>query len=137
MIMASFSTNNIGGLVFLQGILFGLSGSLIYLVRFLYTSLTGCLVEAKIQTAYTAPSHWFKKKRGLCTGIASCGGGLGGAAFAIVSPLDLQLLPYPPMFKILITQLSQRLLQEWGMAWSYRFFGLLLFVLGVVCPRYF
>jgi hypothetical protein len=33
MIMASFSTNNIGGLVFLQGILFGLSGSLIYLVH--------------------------------------------------------------------------------------------------------
>ena len=33
MLMASFSTNNIGGLVFLQGILFGLSGSLIYLVR--------------------------------------------------------------------------------------------------------
>jgi hypothetical protein len=32
MVMASFSTNNIGGLVFLQGILFGLSGSLIYLV---------------------------------------------------------------------------------------------------------
>jgi hypothetical protein len=31
-----------------------------------------------------------------------------------------------------MTQLSQRLLQEWGMAWSYRFFGLLLFVLGVV-----
>jgi hypothetical protein len=35
MIMASFSTNNIGGLVFLQGILFGLSGSLIYLVLLL------------------------------------------------------------------------------------------------------
>lgn len=35
MFMASFSTNNVGGLVFLQGILFGLSGSLIYLVRFL------------------------------------------------------------------------------------------------------
>jgi len=32
MLIASFSTNNIGGLVFLQGILFGLSGSLIYLV---------------------------------------------------------------------------------------------------------
>ena len=47
--------------------------------------LTGHCLGADIQTAYTAPSHWFKKKRGLCTGIASCGGGLGGAAFALVS----------------------------------------------------
>jgi len=31
-----------------------------------------------------------------------------------------------------MVQLSQRLLQDWGMAWSYRFFGLLLLVLGVV-----
>lgn len=37
------------------------------------------------QTAFTAPSHWFIRWRGLSTGIASCGGGLGGAAFAIVS----------------------------------------------------
>jgi nitrate/nitrite transporter NarK len=88
MLMASFSTNNIGGLVFLQGILFGLSGSLIYLVPF----FNRVSFVADIQTAYTAPSHWFKKKRGLCTGIASCGGGLGGAAFAIVSPLHLQTL---------------------------------------------
>lgn len=37
------------------------------------------------QTAYTAPSQWFDKKRGLCTGIASCGAGLGGAVYSVVS----------------------------------------------------
>jgi hypothetical protein len=39
MILASFSTGNIGGLVFLQGIMFGTSGSLIYLVSPIFSLL--------------------------------------------------------------------------------------------------
>jgi hypothetical protein len=43
--------------------------------------------DANDQTSYTAPSQWFDKKRGLCTGIASCGAGLGGAVYSIVCNL--------------------------------------------------
>jgi hypothetical protein len=37
------------------------------------------------QPAYTIPSQYFDKKRGLATGIASSGGALGGAFWSLVS----------------------------------------------------
>jgi hypothetical protein len=45
-----------------------------------------------IQTAYTIPSQYFLKRRGLSTGLASCGAGIGGAAVALVS--RAAVIPY-------------------------------------------
>jgi len=80
LVLAGFSLDNLIGMIFLQGFAFGSSISLVYLVRSPPTSEP----IADGQTAYTIPSQWFMKKRGLSTGIASAGGGIGGAIWSIV-----------------------------------------------------
>jgi hypothetical protein len=65
MVMASFSTNNIGGLVFLQGILFGLSGSLIYLVRFLTPLLPGVWLKLRLRRLTLHPVTGLRRKEGF------------------------------------------------------------------------
>ncbi|GFZ49201.1 hypothetical protein JCM24511_06951 [Saitozyma sp. JCM 24511] len=90
---AGFCTHNLGALVVLLGVVFGFSGSLVYL------------------TAYTIPSQFFMKKRGLSTGIASCGAGLGGAVWSL---------------------LMQKLITLWGLPWTLRFMALSVLLLGLV-----
>ena len=123
LVMCSFSLHNIGGLMFLHGITFGFGGALVYL------------------TSYTAPSQWFDKKRGLCTGIASCGAGLGGAVYSVVrrrAP-DGQWANFMEEDRgardegwKLIVQVTERLMALWGPAWTYRFFGLVTIAIGAV-----
>ncbi|KAG0253340.1 hypothetical protein DFQ27_007482 [Actinomortierella ambigua] len=54
-----------------QGALYGIGGSLAFL------------------TSITIPSQWFKRRRGLATGIAASGGGAGGL---VLSPVIVALL---------------------------------------------
>jgi len=65
MLMASFSTNNIGGLVFLQGILFGLSGSLIYLVRLSTPLLPDVWLKLRYRRHTLLPVTGSRRKEGF------------------------------------------------------------------------
>ncbi|KAG0319331.1 hypothetical protein BGZ99_005151 [Dissophora globulifera] len=69
LIAASFSTK-VWHLYICQGILYGLGGSLAF-----FPSLS-------------LPSQWFKRRRGLATGIAVAGGGFGGL---VISPVTTVL----------------------------------------------
>ncbi|CAO3563658.1 unnamed protein product [Mortierella alpina] len=59
LVLASFSTQ-LWHLYLSQGVLFGAGASLVYF------------------SAIAAPTHWFKRRRGLAMGIAASGSGLGG-----------------------------------------------------------
>ena len=82
--LSGFATKSVGGMVFLQGFVFGLSGAVVFLVSRDSPGVRWRLAHSA-QTAYTLPTQWFMKKRGLTAGITSCGGGVGGAVWAIVS----------------------------------------------------
>lgn len=56
----------------------------IYLVHFLYGVLTGIGFGLIYMPAVIAVGFYFEKWRGLATGIAACGTGLGGVALPIV-----------------------------------------------------
>ncbi|GHJ86260.1 hypothetical protein NliqN6_2662 [Naganishia liquefaciens] len=90
--LSGFATKSVGGMIFLQGFVFGLSGAVVFL------------------TAYTLPTQWFMKKRGLTAGITSCGGGVGGAVWAIA---------------------IEKMIEAWGLPWTYRFVGLMTLILCV------
>lgn len=84
LVLASFSTE-FWHLLITQGFLFGLGISIAYF------------------PALSIIAHWFEKKRGLATGIAVSGSGIGGLAMA-------------PLTRVMITNL--------GWAWSLRISGL-------------
>ncbi|KAG0057405.1 hypothetical protein BGZ83_010864 [Gryganskiella cystojenkinii] len=84
LILASFSTA-LWHYYFSQGILFGIGASLTYF------------------SAVAAPTHWFKRKRGLAMGIAASGSGLGG---------------------FFLAPLSQYLVDQLGLHWTLRILGL-------------
>ncbi|KAJ9107351.1 hypothetical protein QFC21_000801 [Naganishia friedmannii] len=90
--LSGFATHSVGGLIFLQGFVFAISGAVVFL------------------TAYTLPTQYFMKKRGLTAGITSCGGGVGGAVWSIA---------------------IEKMIASWGLPWSFRFVGLSVLVLGV------
>ncbi|KAI8873070.1 MFS general substrate transporter [Ramicandelaber brevisporus] len=91
MIIASFATaNSIWLLLVAQGVVVGLGA--------------GCCVTSSV----SIPSQWFDKRRGLATGIAFTGSGLGGVVFAPV---------------------TQRLLDSVGVGWAMRILGIICFVL--------
>jgi hypothetical protein len=79
LLVSSFLTRSVVGLVLVHGIVFGSACALGFIV-----SQAG-RDHADQQTAYTIPSQYFLKRRGLSTGMASCGAGIGGAAMALVS----------------------------------------------------
>ncbi|KAH8085933.1 major facilitator superfamily domain-containing protein [Filobasidium floriforme] len=70
--LSGFATDSLGGLIFLQGVCYGISSGMLYL------------------PAYTIPSQYFDKKRGLATGIASSGGALGGAFWSLPAAYTLR-----------------------------------------------
>ncbi|KAK3177593.1 hypothetical protein K4F52_009644 [Lecanicillium sp. MT-2017a] len=77
-ILSSFTTDNLGGLFFTAGIMFGLGASLSF-----------CVIAA-------IPSQYFNKKRGLANGLIFAGGGLGGTAITfgldpLIQKLGLQM----------------------------------------------
>ncbi|KAJ7143953.1 MFS general substrate transporter, partial [Mycena epipterygia] len=62
-------------------------------------------------TAGTVITHWWKKKRGLAFGVASCGGSLGGVFFPII---------------------LRQVLPKVGFTWTLRIMGfILIFTLGM------
>ncbi|KAJ9125077.1 hypothetical protein QFC22_000030 [Naganishia vaughanmartiniae] len=85
-LLASFSTESLGGLIFLQGIIAGIACGTLFMA------------------VYPLPAQWFMRKRGIATGITSCGGGIGGAAWSLI---------------------IQKLIDKFGLPWAYRFMGAL------------
>ncbi|KAI5454814.1 hypothetical protein NCC49_003696 [Naganishia albida] len=91
-LLASFSTESLGGLIFLQGIVAGIACAILFM----------CV--------YPLPGQWFLRKRGIATGITSCGGGIGGAVWSII---------------------IQKLIDRFGLTWAYRFMALSFMVFGI------
>ncbi|GHJ89148.1 hypothetical protein NliqN6_5550 [Naganishia liquefaciens] len=91
-LLASFCTHSLGGLIFLQGIVAGIACAILFMV------------------VYPLPAQWFLRKRGIATGITSCGGGIGGAAWSLI---------------------IQKLIDRFGLPWAYRFMALSLMVFGI------
>ncbi|KAJ3215111.1 hypothetical protein HDU67_000815 [Dinochytrium kinnereticum] len=88
LILGSFCTQ-IWQLFITQGLLTGIGSSLAYF------------------PAVSAPSQWFLKKRGLATGIAVSGSGIGG---------------------LVLTLATQRMLESLGFAWTLRVTGIFAIV---------
>ncbi|KAI8610879.1 major facilitator superfamily domain-containing protein [Chytriomyces sp. MP71] len=88
LILASYATKT-WHLMVTQGFLFGLGSSLAYF------------------PAVSVPSQWFAKKRGIATGIAVSGSGIGG---------------------LLMSQIIQKLIPTIGVQWTLRASGILTFV---------
>lgn len=54
------------------------------------------------QCVYPLPTQFFMRKRGLASGITSCGGGIGGAVWSIA---------------------VQKMISGVGLEWTYRILG--------------
>ncbi|KAJ9127745.1 hypothetical protein QFC24_000028 [Naganishia onofrii] len=91
-LLASFSTESLGGLIFLQGVVAGIACGTLFMA------------------VYPLPSQYFMRKRGIATGITSCGGGVGGAAWSLI---------------------IQKLIDKFGLPWAYRFMALSFLVFGI------
>ncbi|KAF7553717.1 hypothetical protein G7Z17_g3466 [Cylindrodendrum hubeiense] len=81
--LASWTTEHIGALFILHGIVFGIGGGL---------SIFACS---------TAPLRWFKKYRGLAMGVVFGGGSLGSAVMSIATNLLVRKLDVAWTFRIL------------------------------------
>ncbi|KAJ9123358.1 hypothetical protein QFC22_001557 [Naganishia vaughanmartiniae] len=101
LILSGFATHSVGGLIFLQGFVFAISGAVVFL---------RVSPVSRFKTAYTLPTQYFMKKRGLTAGITSCGGGVGGAVWSIA---------------------IEKMIASWGLPWTFRFVGLCVLILGV------
>ncbi|KAJ5432267.1 uncharacterized protein N7458_011423 [Penicillium daleae] len=90
--LASWVTGNLAGLFICHSVLFGVGGGL------------------TIMPCSTAPLRWFRKYRGLATGVVFGGGSLGAAALSVAANL---------------------LVSEVGVPWTLRIFGLLAWAVCV------
>ncbi|KAI8610878.1 major facilitator superfamily domain-containing protein [Chytriomyces sp. MP71] len=88
LLLASFSSQ-VWELMLTQGLLFGVGMSIAYF------------------PAVSLPSQWFEKKRGLATGIAVSGSGIGGLVMSI---------------------LTQKMIDGMGFSWTMRVTALVVFV---------
>ncbi|KAI4602205.1 hypothetical protein KJ359_009443 [Pestalotiopsis sp. 9143b] len=77
-----------------------------------FSLLNGVCASLVFTPCFTAVGHFFKKRRGLATGIASSGGGVGGVIFPLV---------------------LQRLFDRLGWAWALRIVGFMCLFLAAVC----
>ena len=82
-----------------------------YQIILAFSILTGAGTSLLVNPAVASVAHWFDKRRGLASGIAWIGSGIGGVIFPLM---------------------IQSLLPQVGWAWSLRAFGLILFVLCTV-----
>ncbi|ORZ01415.1 major facilitator superfamily domain-containing protein [Syncephalastrum racemosum] len=82
MVLASYVTS-MWQVYLTQGVLFGLGGAFVF----------SCSV--------TLPTQWFYKNRGLATGIAVSGSGIGGVALAPLSTHLIQQLGYRQALRVL------------------------------------
>ncbi|KAH8662177.1 major facilitator superfamily domain-containing protein [Xylariales sp. PMI_506] len=100
-----------GGVVVLSLMLMSLCSK--YWHFFLAFGILGGIGTSLLFTpCFAAPGHFFREKRGLATGIASSGGGLGGVIFSL-------------MLQSLITQV--------GWAWSLRIQGFICLFMCTIC----
>ncbi|KAJ5728529.1 hypothetical protein N7493_004859, partial [Penicillium malachiteum] len=90
--MASWATTSLPGLFICHGVVFGIGGGL------------------TILPCSTVPLRWFRKHRGLATGVVFGGGSLGAAIMSVATNL---------------------LVDEVGAAWTFRIFGLLLWAVCI------
>ncbi|KAJ5666987.1 hypothetical protein N7462_011396 [Penicillium macrosclerotiorum] len=90
--LASWVTGSLAGLFICHSVLFGVGGGL------------------TILPCSTASLRWFRKYRGLATGVVFGGGSLGAAAMSVAANL---------------------LVAEVGIQWTFRIFGLLLWAVCV------
>jgi nitrate/nitrite transporter NarK len=95
-------------MIALQGCCVGIANGALFMVsswawspwnQYLTTSSTRC---CNLQTVYPLPSQFFMRKRGLATGITSCGGGIGGAVWSVI---------------------IDKLIHKVGLPWTYRVMG--------------
>ncbi|OJJ49590.1 hypothetical protein ASPZODRAFT_128079 [Penicilliopsis zonata CBS 506.65] len=82
-ILASFTTDNVAGLLVTVGLIMGIGGSLLFMV----SSVT--------------PTQYFKAKRGIANGIVFAGGGLGGAVISFAANGLLQAVGIAWTFRTL------------------------------------
>ncbi|KAL8911331.1 MAG: hypothetical protein Q9171_003496 [Xanthocarpia ochracea] len=82
-----------------------------YQIILAFSLLTGAGTSLIMNPAVTSVAHWFNERRGLASGIAWTGSGIGGVIFPLM---------------------VQSLLPQVGWAWSLRAFALILFVLCTV-----
>ncbi|GAA6034695.1 hypothetical protein JCM8097_001127 [Rhodosporidiobolus ruineniae] len=83
MLLASFCTHTVGGLVVTQGLMFGIGEAILFL------------------SAAHLPSAYFLRRRNIATGITYAGGGVGGAIFSIVTAQLLKRVSLPWTYRIL------------------------------------
>ncbi|KAJ5257152.1 hypothetical protein N7478_013256 [Penicillium angulare] len=88
--LASWVTDNLVGLFICHSVVFGVGGGL------------------TILPCSTVPLRWFRKHRGLATGVVFGGGSLGAAIMSVATNL---------------------LVAEVGAAWTFRIFGILLWAI--------
>lgn len=68
-LLASFSTKSLGGLIFLQGIMAGIACGTLFMVGELNANLPDTSSYLTWQAVYPLPSQYFMRKRGIATGI--------------------------------------------------------------------
>ncbi|KAH6647040.1 major facilitator superfamily domain-containing protein [Truncatella angustata] len=77
-----------------------------------FSLLNGLCTSLLFTPCFTAVGHFFKARRGLATGIASTGGGVGGVVFPLI---------------------LQRLFVTVGWPWALRILGFVCLVLATTC----
>ncbi|KAI8610029.1 major facilitator superfamily domain-containing protein, partial [Chytriomyces sp. MP71] len=98
LLSASFATNSLPLLILTQGALFGIGSSFIYF------------------PALSLPAQWFVKWRGVATGIAVSGAGIGGMLFSLI---------------------SNKLIDAVGLAWTLRTLAIVCTVLLLLVTPFF
>ncbi|GAA5973947.1 hypothetical protein JCM11641_001235 [Rhodosporidiobolus odoratus] len=83
LILASFCTRSIGGLVVTQGLMFGTGQGMVFF------------------PSAMLPSQYFSRRRNIATGIVYSGAGVGGALFSIISSQLLRRLSLAWTFRIM------------------------------------
>ncbi|KAI8866122.1 MFS general substrate transporter, partial [Ramicandelaber brevisporus] len=97
----------LGGLMIGAGLIlasFASAAGSLWMVTLGQGVITGIGAAATVNPARTLPSLWFTKKRGLATGIALCGGALGGVA---------------------LSQIAEKIISSIGHRWALRAIGII------------
>jgi len=116
LVACSFVTRSLGGMIALQGCCVGIANGALFMVSprgswvRLRRWISWLIRFRNPKTVYPLPSQFFMRKRGLATGITSCGGGIGGAVWSVI---------------------IDKLIHKVGLPWTYRVMGESTQVLGM------